>query len=314
VAGAEHVSVDPASAGEADPRERKYDTLPLALLAFWIAALILVEAALIAPGHVLAGQIVDAALLLALLSLPAVLRSLRAARAQPAVAAMRALALVPLARVVAAGVPLGHFSQALDEVVLVVPIGFAAVRMAPIVGVDLRAMIVARGERSQAPAVLAGIALGVVAYLLGAPPLLPAGASVARVVVAVLAVIGTAFVEELVFRGLVQVTLYRLVGGAGVVAAAALFASTYLDAGSADLVLALALAGVVFAYSVTRTGSLAGAIAGHCALSAGAVLVWPAVFGRLHSTSLDGWPTTTALAVLLGAVALAAVRKPPAES
>jgi membrane protease YdiL (CAAX protease family) len=179
--------------------------------------------------------------------------------------------------------------------------------LAPLAGVDLRALTLARRDRSQAPAVCAGLGLGLVAYFLGAPPVVPAHAGVARVLVAIVAVIATAVVEELVFRGLVQVTLQRLVGGVGVVAAALLFASTYLDAGSTALVLALALAGVVFGYSVARTGSLAGAIAGHCALSLGAVLLWPAVFGRSPSSWLDTWLTAIVLALLVAAVALAAL-------
>jgi membrane protease YdiL (CAAX protease family) len=308
VAGVGRVSSGPASADAEDVLERGDDTLPLALLALFIAALVLVEAALIAPGHVLAGEIVDGGLLLALLNVSAALDGSRpSGRALQAVAAMRALALVPLARIVVAGVPLGHFSEALGELIVAAPIGFAAVRMAPLAGVDLRALAPARHDRSQAPAVLAGLGLGLIAYLLGAPPLVPAGADVSRVVVAVVAVIATAVAEELVFRGLVQATLQRVVGGAGVVPAALLFASTYLDAGAAALVLALALAGLVFGYSVARTGSLAGASAGHCVLSIGAVIVWPAVFGRSPSPWLDNWLAVTGLALGVVAVTLAAV-------
>ncbi|MFL5841851.1 MAG: hypothetical protein ACJ77Z_15490, partial [Thermoleophilaceae bacterium] len=93
------------------------------MLALCVVALVVVEAALIAPGHVLAGQIADGLLLLVLLNFRG--RSGEhgwSARERGVPAAMRALALVPLARVLAAGLPLGHFSEALNELIVVLPV------------------------------------------------------------------------------------------------------------------------------------------------------------------------------------------------
>lgn len=312
MAGAERVTADVATALRAEIHGSHDDRRALAVLAACVVALVVVEIALIAPGHVLAGQIADGVLLLVLLNFRGHRREETwSARERAVPAAMRALALVPLARVLAAGLPLARFSQALNELVVVLPVGFAAIRLAPVAGVSVRSLARVRPDRYFAQALVSGAVLGLIAYLLGAPALAPGGASADRIAVAVAAATTAAVVEELVFRGLVQVTLQRVAGRIGLVAATALFACTYLGAGSASLVLVFALAGVVFAHVVARTGVLGGAIAGHCALSVGAVVVWPAVLGRTHSMWLEGWVTTTGLALLLAAATLAAVRRPP---
>jgi membrane protease YdiL (CAAX protease family) len=308
------VTDEVASALRAEIGDREDDRPALLVLALCVVALAVVEVRLIAPGHVLAGQIADALLLLLLLNFPGRGREHSwSAPERGAQAAMRALALVPLARVLAAGLPLGRFSEALSELMIALPVGFAAIWLAPIVGVSLRRLAPARLDRSGAMVVAIGAVLGFVAYLLGASPVLPPGAGLGRVAVAVIAVTAAAVVEELVFRGLAQITLQRVAGRVGVVAATGLFVCTYVNAGSAALVLAFALAGVVFAHAVARTGVLSGAIAGHWALSIGAFLVWPALLGRTHSTWLEGPLTTTGLVFLVAAATCIAIARPPVE-
>lgn len=314
MAGTERLS-DLALARPAQAGERLEGRLDLAVLAACVAALALVEVALFARGHVLAGQIADAVLLLVLLNFG----GRRGAPGgpvpgRPAVRAMLALSLVPLARVAAAGLPLGPFSRALAELMIALPIGFAAIRLAPGAGVSIPRLLAVRPARSNIVAGGAGLTLGFVVYLVGAPPLLPPDAPSGRFVLALIAATAAAFAEELVFRGLVQITLQRVAGRAGVLAASTLFAFTYLGAGSASLVLAVALAGVVFAHAVARTGALAGAIAGHWALSIGGVLVWPALLGRSPPTWVDGWFTTAVLAVALAGATVAVIRRPPVDA
>jgi membrane protease YdiL (CAAX protease family) len=314
VAGAERVTADLASVLRAEIDERGEDRLAVLVLALCVAAVAIVEIRLIAPGHVLAGQIADGILLLVLLNFRGRDKHSPSARERGVAAAMLALALVPLSRVLGAGLPIAHFSRALNELMIVLPVGFAAIRLAPMVGVNLRRLVRARLDRNEAGVAAIGAVLGLVLYLLGAPSVLPAGAGAGRVALAVIAATAAAVVEELVFRGLVQTTLQRVAGRIGLVAAIALFGCAYLSAGSASLVLAFALAGVVFAHVVARTGLLGAAIAGHWALSIGAFVVWPAALGRTHSTWLDGPLTATGLALLVLAATLSAIRRPPVES
>jgi membrane protease YdiL (CAAX protease family) len=309
--------VDPAAAADAAIGARE-DRGVLALLAVCVAAVMLVEAALVAPGHILAGQIADAVLFLVLLNFGRGHRGPGSwVEDRPAVRAMRALALFPLARVVAAGLPLAHFSEALGEVMVALPVGYAAIRFAPVVGVSLRGLFSAAPAqprralflRPEVNVPLAGAVLGLSAYLVGAPALVSSGSPPSRILFAAAAVTVTVMVEELVFRGLLQTTLQRAAGRLGFVAATALFACAYLASGSAAVVLTLALAGVVFAYGFARSGNLRSAILGHYELAIGAFVVWPLLFGR--SASWLDRPVTTVLLGLAVVGALAAsVRRP----
>jgi membrane protease YdiL (CAAX protease family) len=315
VDGAERLTTDLASALRAEIHDRDEDRLAVVVLALCAVGVAVVEVGLIAQGRVLAGQIADGVLLLVLLNFRG-RGGQHGASAQErgAPAAMLALALVPLARILGTGLPVAHFSHALNELMIVLPVGFAAIRLAPLVGVSVRRLARARFDRSEAEVAAIGAVLGLVVYLLGAPALVPDGAGTGRIALAAIAATAVALVEELVFRGLVQITLQRVAGRIGLIAAAGLFACTYLSEGSASLVLAFALAGVVFAHVVARTGVLGGALAGHWALSIGAFVVWPVVLGRTHSTWLEGSLATTGLALLVAAATLTVIRRPPVEA
>jgi membrane protease YdiL (CAAX protease family) len=261
-----------------------------------VAVLICVEAALIAPGHVLAGDIAEAILLFVLVQV-IVGSSDRAVQSRAVRAATRGLMLVPLSRVVAMGLPLGEGSYQAGLLVTSLLVGFAALTLAPAVGVIRRSLVGLRFPLAHLRAALAGLVLGLVAYLLGAPALWSAGAPSDRVLLGVSAAACAALVEELVFRGVVQVPMQRVAGRVGVIAAVALFTSTYLDASSASLVLVLALAGAVFAHTVARTDTLGGPIVGHLLLALGAGAIWPALLGRAHPSWLSGPGSTIGLAV-----------------
>jgi membrane protease YdiL (CAAX protease family) len=261
-----------------------------------VAACICVEAALIAPGHELAGEIVDAALIFIFLQF-APSSSRGATRSRLSKAAICALALVPLIRVAALGLPLRDGSDPVGLLAVAVLVGVTAVALAPSVGVSRRTLLAASSPRSQLPVILAGLLLGFVAYLVGAPALWPVGAAAHRVLLGLLAAGCAAAAEEIVFRGVVQVTLQRAAGRAGVLAASAVFASIYLGANSVSLVLVFALAGLVFAHTVARTGTLAAAIAGHVLLVLGAGAIWPALLGRVHPSWISQPAATIELAV-----------------
>src|SRR5205807_9380642 len=135
-----------------------------------VAALICVEAALIAPGHVLAGDISDAVLLFVFLQVAARSGG-RSAQSRAARAAILGLMLVPLSRVVALGLPLRSGSYPAGLLVIALLVGYAAWTLAPAVGVIRRTFVGLRSPLSHLRAAFAGLALGLVAYLLGAPVL-----------------------------------------------------------------------------------------------------------------------------------------------
>jgi membrane protease YdiL (CAAX protease family) len=266
---------------------------------------------LIAQGHVLAGQIADAILLVLLVNVDRIRGRARAERHGPAeidpwVAAMRALAVVALINVVGIGLPLRAIPEIVREGLLALAIGVAAADAAPAVGVRLRRLLTMPAAGIGWTTVLGGLVLGLGAYLLGAPALASSDDPVGRILLAVAVAASAALVEEIVFRGLVQSTLQRLAGRVGALAAAGLFAFSYISFGSASLVLLMALAGLLFSHSVARSGVLGAALAGHVLLATGAAVVWPVLLGREPPGSPPEDATQLALAgaVLAGAAIL----------
>jgi membrane protease YdiL (CAAX protease family) len=266
----------------------------------YVAALLTVQAGLIATGHVLAGAIADGVLLLLLLNVSlGPTRDVGPERAEAATLALRALAVVALIPVMSVGLPLRDSSTAAGSLVVALLTATAAVLMAPSLSLSLPALLSLRGKWIQLQALLAGILLGFGAYLLGAPHLWSTGASSGAVAVALVAATVVGCVEEFVFRGLVLLTIQRLAPRAGLLAASMLFAASYLSAGSAQLILTIALAGALFGVSVWRSRSLLGALSGHVtfALSAGAL--WPTALGNSHVRWSHSPGVTIGLAVAL---------------
>lgn len=271
------------------------------------AVLIAVEAALLVPGHALAADIAYAVLVFVLLNAAAIVLR-RSPEAQVAGWALQALALVALSRVVGFGLPLRDGSRMAGTLVVAVLIGLAAAWAAPKLCVPLGALLRVRSWPGQVATAAAGLALGFAAYLLGAPALWAPGAARGRIVVALVAVSVASLTEELLFRGVVQSTLQRAAGRVGLLAASAVYTATYLGFGSVALVMAVALAGLIFSYMVARTGSLTGAVAGHALFVLGAGGFWTVLLGRRHHPWAHGPGATVGLAVLLAVMVIVTLR------
>ena len=286
-----------------DRRELAY----LAAAGATVLAIVAVEALLVAPGHLLAAQIIDAGLVFVLVNAgPRDPEEVPSARTATALAALRALALVPLVRVVALGLPMRDWTEPAAVLAIALPIGGVALRLAPVVGLRLRRMFALRQASADLYAISAGATLGLLVFLAGAPRLWPDGAEGDRIALGIGAAVVAAAVEELVFRGLVQGTLQRAFGRLGMLAATAVFAATYLDAGSTALVLTFALAGVVFAHARAVSGTLTGVIVGHVLLVTGAGAIWPSVLDESGLPELFEPLTSIGLSVAIAvAIALA---------
>jgi hypothetical protein len=278
-------------------------------LMLYAVTLLCVQAGLLAPGHYLAGDIANAGLLVLLVNAGPDPETCATATEAAAVAAMRALAVVALIAIIGLGLPLHDGSDAAGTLVVAMLVGAAAIWIAPGVGLPRASLLRARLSTLHLWPAAAGLALGLVAYLLGASPVWSAGASGARVLVALVAAVVAAAVEEGVFRGLVQITMQRAAGRVGFVGSVVLFSATYLGTGSAALVLTFALAGLIFADNVARTGSLVGAGLGHVVLVLAAGALWPAVLGRRHHASLSDLGTTIVLSLAIAVVAALSLRR-----
>jgi membrane protease YdiL (CAAX protease family) len=299
---------DDGNLGAFDTRARLYVAAVLASS----AAIVAIEAALVVPGHVLEAQIAHAVLLFVLVNAGPRRDRVLSQRAGAALAALRALSLVPLIRVVALGLPMRSWSEPVSVLAIALPVTIVALRLAPLVGLQRRRMLWIGPAFAHLYAITAGCVLGLVAYLVGAPKLWSAGAADGDVAAAILAAVAAACCEELVFRSLVQSTLQRAIGRVGILVAAAIFAASYLDAGPTELVLTFALAGVVFSGAFARSGALIGVMAGHVILVVSAGAVWPAL---LHDRALEPYrmSTTIALAVAIAVAGGVALRGRPAS-
>jgi membrane protease YdiL (CAAX protease family) len=263
------------------------------------AALVIVQAALIAEGHVLAGQIANGLLVLVFANGAWIVDDRGSQPRDPLAAALGALGIVALIPLVSAGLPLREFSQSTAILLMAGAIGVSTVWLAAGLRIDIRPLLRMRMLGPQLVVASTGIPLGLIAYLQGAPSL-PTSADRGLPVVLAAAALAPA-VEELAFRGVLQQALQRLAGRLGVLVATGLFAATYLGAGSASLILTVTLAGAIFAAAVTLTHSLLGAIAGHVAFAMGASVVWPAAFGLDRPVDLDSAIWASAVSTALGA-------------
>jgi membrane protease YdiL (CAAX protease family) len=196
-------------------------------------------------------------------------------------AALLALALLPLLRILSVTMPLDGVAALYQYELVGAPLGLAVAVVALVASPPGAAAWLAVGSRSwrrELVVALSGLPLGAIAFALLDPPVpverttwptLLAGAFILFVF--------TGLVEEVLFRGLLQGSLVELLGGSGILVTALLYAAMHLGTRS-PLAVALALVvGLFFGWIVARTGSLLGVAGAHGLLNAGALLVWPAL-------------------------------------
>jgi membrane protease YdiL (CAAX protease family) len=256
--------------------------LPLrAVVPLYIAAIAGAEAS-IAFASVSLGVVIDAVVVLAALN-----RYLVAERAAGASETGRlrshdvllALPLVPIARIsdltmTVKGVPL------LAEYALVgLPVLGAAALVSKLVGPRRLLRRLSAWSWQQAGIGMCGLPLGLLAFLIFRPH--PLGhPSVAQIIWgSLIVVVFVGFLEEVIFRGLLQDALTDLYGRSGIAWGSLLFAIAYLGVHPATYVLFAAALGLAFGWVVERTDSLLGVILAHSLLAIGLILVWPRVLG-----------------------------------
>ncbi|HMQ34235.1 MAG TPA: type II CAAX endopeptidase family protein [Chloroflexaceae bacterium] len=188
-----------------------------------------------------------------------------------------ALSLVPLARLLSLAAALPGLPTPAWQLAVGAVFALAALRGAG----ELRLGPGEIGLRPGAPLVQAGIALvgvplGLLQYAILQPaPLADASGRPMLVGVALVALLGRAFGEELLFRGVLQRAAGRALGQAGLVFVAAVFAVLHLDFGSPLTILLAFGVGMAFGRLVERTGSLLGVTLASAIASALAHMVLP---------------------------------------
>jgi uncharacterized protein len=253
------------------PGERRLDT-GRALVLVYVAALIGAEATGAAVGAV-PGAAFHAVVLFALLNTYAIAPDRPAARVLPV------LALVPLLRLFSLTMPSRHFAEIWWYAMVGAPLllaAFLATRAVPVAWPGLR--LGRRALPLQAAIALAGAPLGLAAYGILTPAPLISPLTAPRLLGgAFILIVFSAFLEELIFRGLLQGAARELFGRFGLVIVSVLYASLYVGSLSAPYVGFVGVVGLMFAVAVERTGILWGAVGAHALMNIGLLLVWPTV-------------------------------------
>jgi hypothetical protein len=245
-----------------------------AIVLFYVAALIGAEVIAAAVGPV-SGAACHAVVLLALLNTYAISPDLPEGRL------LALLALVPLLRILSLTMPNRHVAEIWWYGMVGVPLMLGALLAARLVPTAWPDLSIRREQLlAQVAIALAGAPLGVAAFeiLTPAPVISPLTAP-SFLGGAFILIVFSAFLEELIFRGLLQRGARELFGGLGLVIVSVLYASLYVGSLSAPYIAFVGAVGLMFAVAVERTGILWGAVGAHSLLNVGLLMVWPTVHG-----------------------------------
>jgi len=188
------------------------------------------------------------------------------------------LSLAPLIRILSLSLPLAYFPRYAWYSVAGVPVLAAAATMIRVQGLSLEDVgLTFKKPLIQTGLALTGIPFGMVEYFILKPEPLALGFTPIEYFLLALALIFfTGFVEELVFRGVIQITAIKALGEkVGVFGVTAVFAILHIGWLSALDVVFVFLVGLLFAVSTFRTGSIVGSILSHGLTNVVLFLVMP---------------------------------------
>lgn len=193
------------------------------------------------------------------------------------------LSLAPLTRVLSLAAPLGQFDQTYWYVIVGIPLSAGTLVVLRLGGFSA-ASIGWRLRPRLLPAHLlvasAGLGLGTVEWLVLRPEPLVASLSLEAVLLpALVLLLFTGLLEELMFRGLMQRAAEDAFGPGGLVYASALFALLHVGFASGLEVLLVFGIALIFALVVKRTGSLVGVTLSHGLLNTWLLVLAPNLLG-----------------------------------
>ncbi|MBA7633204.1 hypothetical protein ES703_40766 [subsurface metagenome] len=190
------------------------------------------------------------------------------------------LSLAPLIRIISLSVPLNDFPSYLWYIVVNVPVLVATVAMMRVKGIGFKdAGIKFNMPSEQFVIALTGVSLGFIDYYILKPEALAPGLSFwSLTFLAVGLGLSTGFVEELVFRGLMQKYAIESFGERiGLIGVAAVFASLHIGwLSMPDMVFVFSV-GLFYGYIALQTGNIVGVSLSHGITNVVLFLVAPAI-------------------------------------
>lgn len=176
------------------------------------------------------------------------------------------LAFVPLIRVISLALPLTHFPLISWYLIVSIPLFAAAYVVMRLLKLHLwNGVGFERRRLSQLAFAPTGILFGTIEYLILQPePPVSITSWRGLLIAAVILLVCTGLLEELIFRGIMQRTAFEQLGRLwGTIYVAVIFAMLHLGYGSPLDILAVLAIGLLFGWFVARTGSLLGATLSH---------------------------------------------------
>lgn len=186
---------------------------------------------------------------------------------QPLSRLLYALALVPLIRIVSLTMPLGRFDETYWFVAAGLPVFVAALII--MAGVGLRPRDV--GLRIGRPAlhlhplvILFGLVLGFAEYHILRPEPLIDGLTLSRFVIpALVLMLATGFLEEFIFRGILQRTASAALGPLAIIYVSVIFAILHIGYRSGTDIVFVFFIALLYGWVVRKTGSIIGVSVSH---------------------------------------------------
>ena len=181
------------------------------------------------------------------------------------------LSIIPLIRVISLSLPLADIPLMWQYPIIYIPLLAAAIVLARILGLRAREIGVRFGfVPLQLAIVLTGLGFGVAEYLILRPESMVTELTFQTVwLPALVLLLATGFVEEFIFRGVLQQTATELFGGWGIVYVSYLFAILHIGWIQAESPLAVYdvafvfVVALFFGWIVKKTGSLFGVTLAH---------------------------------------------------
>lgn len=198
-----------------------------------------------------------------------------------------ALVLAPLLRILTLSYPFASSSVVLWYLLTSIPLFIGAVGAAYVLGLSRHDLGLNLGKPlHQLLIAFLSFPLSAIVYAIQGPaPLLsPISWSAAPSIFVV--VICTGFLEEFVFRGVLQTTSLKVLGDWGLLYVSAVSAALYIGYRSVAMIAFMFAVSLGFALLVARSRSLLGVSTAHGLANVGLLLVFPQLFG---SVRVSGW-------------------------
>lgn len=126
---------------------------------------------------------------------------------------------------------------------------------------------------------LSGLPLAVAAYWILRPaPLLSRLDWEEILIGSLILILFSGFLEELIFRSLLQPAMEMAFGRYGLLSSSILYAGMFLGSRSIYFVFFMGLVGLLFGFLVKRSGSIWGAVIAHSILSIGLIWILPVLW------------------------------------